>query len=341
MTARTASRPFRSLGLLLVGWILVRAVTIFSSGTFEHAMETATVAIAVKKPMPVDMKPQDRIHSTTASVAPPHRTTSRRTIHWEYSGSPFRTAASFGSFRQANYIYPQNGTGYGLSFASISTMPSSASVPGKRDVSNDNKRWSASVWLLVREDGPASLNTGGELGGSQVGARLFYTVANPIAATARISRPLARAQGGEASIGVALRHRNVGLLIERRVALDSGGRNDFSITAYGGVSEVALGHGVRLDGYAQAGMVGSDAFADGAVRVERTLATIGVARISAGGGAWGGIQPGTKRIDVGPQIVAQMPVNGSNVRISAEWRERVAGNAAPRSGPSLTIGVDF
>lgn len=203
------------------------------------------------------------------------------------------------------------------------------------------KRWSASAWMLVRRDGPVPLGSGGELGGSQVGARLFYDLAAPIAITARVSRPLARVQGGEASAGIALRHRNVGILLERRVALDTGGRNDFSVTGYGGVSEIPVSYGARLDGYVQAGIVGSDGFADAAVRVERTVAIIEKARISVGAGAWGGIQPGARRVDVGPQIVAQLPVEGSNIRISAEWRERVAGDAAPRSGPSLTIGVDF
>ncbi len=75
--------------------------------------------IAVKKPMTVDLKPQDGIRDATASVVPPHRVAPHRAIGSEYSGSPFRTATAFGSFRQANYIYPQNGTGYGLSFASI------------------------------------------------------------------------------------------------------------------------------------------------------------------------------------------------------------------------------
>lgn len=198
-----------------------------------------------------------------------------------------------------------------------------------------------SAWVLVRRDGPPPLGTGGELGGSQAGIRGFYTMAAPVALTARVSRPLARAQGSEASAGIALRHGNIGLLLERRVALDSAGRNDFSATAYGGVSEIKLGHGVRLDGYAQLGIVGGDAFVDGAIRVERTFATIGNTRVSAGAGAWGGAQPGAKRVDAGPQVVAQLPVEGSNIRVSAEWRERVFGDAAPRSGPSITLGVDF
>lgn len=229
-----------------------------------------------------------------------------------------------------------------MSYLTVNAAPAfRPSAPDRASRPKQGKRWAVSAWLLAREDGPVALNRDGELGGSQAGARLLYTVADPIAATARISRPLARARGGEASVGIALRHRNLGLLLERRIALDRGGRNDFSVTAYGGVSEIALWHGMRLDGYAQAGIVGSDGFADGAVRIERTVATIGKARISAGGGAWSGIQPGVERIDVGPQIVAQVPVKGSNIRVSAEWRERVAGHAAPRSGPSLTIGMDF
>jgi hypothetical protein len=225
---------------------------------------------------------------------------------------------------------------------------SNASSPPPQPVSigtwsmpRSTERWSASAWLLIRADGPAPLGAGSELGGSQAGARIFYNITKPVAVTARISRPLARARGGEASAGIALRHGNVGLLLERRIALDKGGRNDFSATAYGGVSEIALGYGVRLDGYAQAGIVGGESFADGAARVERTIAHVQTLRVSAGVGAWGGIQPGAKRVDVGLQVVAYVPIESSTIRISAEWRERVAGNAAPRSGPSLTIGIDF
>jgi hypothetical protein len=36
-----------------------------------------------------------------------------------------------------------------------------------------------------------------------------------------------------------------------------------------------------------------------------------------------------------------LPVRSHSLRLSLDWRERVAGNAMPRSGPALTLGADF
>jgi hypothetical protein len=134
-----------------------------------------------------------------------------------------------------------------------------------------------------------------------------------------------------------------GLIVEERFSLDAGGRARPSVTAFGGISEVRLVGKLRLDAYAQAGVVGLRhrvGFADGAVRVEHPLIARPL-RLSLGAGAWGGAQPGLARLDVGPQIVTRLPVLGGNLRIAGEWRFRVGGNAAPGSGPALSIGADF
>jgi hypothetical protein len=34
-------------------------------------------------------------------------------------------------------------------------------------------------------------------------------------------------------------------------------------------------------------------------------------------------------------------MRGASLRIEADWRFRVAGSAAPGSGPALTLAVDF
>jgi hypothetical protein len=161
-----------------------------------------------------------------------------------------------------------------------------------------------------------------------------------LALTGRLSSALSARQG-EASVGVALRRGPFAVLAERRVALDSGGRNDWSVTAVAGVSDVRLPLDLRLDGYAQAGIVGRDGFAYGALRVERAVLGAGNSRLSVGAGTWGSIQPGVARLDVGPQIVARTMLAGRAMRVSAEWRQRVAGNAAPGSGPVVTLGADF
>jgi hypothetical protein len=129
------------------------------------------------------------------------------------------------------------------------------------------------------------------------------------------------------------------VLAERRVALGQEGRSAFALTFHGGVDELRLPGGFKLEAYAQAGAVGArsrDLFADGSVRVG-----IPVGEMRLGGGMWAGAQPRAARVDAGPQATLRLPALGANLRISAEWRFRIAGEASPGSGPALTLGSDF
>jgi hypothetical protein len=203
------------------------------------------------------------------------------------------------------------------------------------------RSWSGSIWIAAREGSGASLAAGaGQLGGSQAGLRVYRNLTPALALTGRVSTSLA-AKGTEASAGILARRGAFALLAERRFAIDSGGRNDWSLTAVAGVSDIALAHGVRLDGYAQAGLVGRDGFADGALRAERTVLGDNSDRLSVGAGIWGSIQPGVARLDVGPQVIARIIIANRPMRLSGEWRQRIAGNAAPGSGPVVTLGADF
>jgi hypothetical protein len=105
--------------------------------------------------------------------------------------------------------------------------------------------------------------------------------------------------------------------------------------AYGGVSEAAAG-ALRIDAYGQAGMVGArskDLFADGSARISLPLAGVKV-----GAGVWAAVQPGVSRVDLGPQASVRLP---GDLTLAVDWRLRVAGEAAPRSGPSITLSTDF
>ena len=220
--------------------------------------------------------------------------------------------------------------------APLSGIPGSLRIPVA-----GTSRWSASGWFHMRQTGSAVLGPGGTLGGSQAGARLRYRLLDGIAVSARVYSPL-RLQGAEAAIGIEWQpspHLPVHLLAERRQRIGREGRSDFALMAYGGVSEQRLPAGLRLDAYAQAGLVGvrtRDPFVDGAARVSTRIGPIAV-----GGGIWGGAQPGVSRLDFGPQASVRLDVGSTSLRVSADWRFRVAGNAAPASGPSLTIGTDF
>jgi len=203
-------------------------------------------------------------------------------------------------------------------------------------------RWSASAWLLIRdESGGGTLAPGGTLGGSQAGARLTYRLGGGFALSARAYVPLRAMAGAEAAAGLdwrPVRTLPLNLLAERRQRLGREGRNAFALTLYGGASR-DLAPRLRLDAYGQAGVVGlraRDVFADGAVRLTRRAGPVEI-----GAGAWGAAQPGAARLDAGPSLSWRLPVPDSNLRLQADWRFRVADDAAPRSGPALTLAADF
>ncbi|HEV2569956.1 hypothetical protein [Sphingomonas sp.] len=209
-----------------------------------------------------------------------------------------------------------------------------------------SKRLSLSAWALIRSDISPGLAAAGQLGGSQVGIRARYAVADQVHFAARLSSPTGSSKGKEAAVAADLQPFEavpITLTVERRIGLDRGGRNAFGIGVFGGFDRQVASR-TAIDGYAQAGVVGlksRDAYVDGAVRAERQVASIGKMRIGAGAGLWGGAQPGASRLDVGPQVVGHAPVGQLNVRLGAEWRQRVAGNAGPGSGPALSLGADF
>ncbi|RSV33248.1 hypothetical protein [Sphingomonas sp. ABOLH] len=200
-----------------------------------------------------------------------------------------------------------------------------------------------SLWALAR---PGAASGGPvQLGGGQAGMRLRLPVTpdGQAAVAARVATPLA-GLGREAALGIEWRPLPVpvALVVERRVALDSGG----SGTGMGVIAGIdrALPGDLALEAYGQAGAVARDGiepYADGAARVLHPVARIGRSALRLGIGSWGGAQREGARVDIGPSAVASLPVGRGAVRVSLDWRQRVGGNAAPGSGPALTIGSDF
>jgi hypothetical protein len=208
-------------------------------------------------------------------------------------------------------------------------------------------RWSASAWFVLRDGrGIAPGLGGGQLGGSQAGLRIAYAVGDGrrVAIVARVASPL-RGPGREAAIGFEWRPTKFPgrLVAEYRVALDGGGSGPAAgIIAGTGPAPLALGF--DLETYGQAGIVRrrrDEPFAEGAARLSRTIATLGGAKLDLGVGSWGGAQRGVQRLDIGPSLGVRVPVAGKAIRMSLDWRQRVAGNARPGSGPVLVIGSDF
>lgn len=338
------SRPLRALGVVLGGWTAAR---VFALWPIAPAGEAALVDQAdVPPPMPIVAMPLDNdvplFAERPLSARGERAVVKKRYAMAALQGLAEARSAAVGDVAARGAVLPASTSARPLM---VTLARDQSAVPGLPTAASESNRWSGSAWALMRGDGAPSLASGGQLGGSQIGVRIFYAPGPKVVAlTARVSAALSERTGREAAVGLALRGRNVGLIAEQRFALDKSGRDAPAVFAYGGVSDVDIGGGIKFDGYAQAGMVGvrdPEAFVDGALRVETALIEAEKSSLSVGAGVWGGAQKGAARIDVGPQIIARIAVAETNLRISAEWRERIAGDAAPSSGPSITVGFDF
>jgi len=207
-------------------------------------------------------------------------------------------------------------------------------------------RLQLSSWALLRGQqgmpmGPSSLASGGQLGGSQAGARLTYNFSRQLAASFRTSSDVGR-RGGEVAGGVRIQPIGgvpLWFTAERRQRIGSvgPGRNAFALFAEAGLYQRPMPWDFDLDAYLQAGVVGlksRDAFVDGGMTFTRPL----YRQFSAGVGVWGGAQPGVYRVDAGPRVTMKVR---NNLRVHFDWRQQLAGNAAPGSGPAVTLAGDF
>ena len=212
--------------------------------------------------------------------------------------------------------------------------------------------WTLGSWVYLRSgsNGAAGgVAPAGQLGGSQAGARLAYGLgdAGRLRAYGRATIALAETRQREVALGLAfapVAGWPVDVAAERRIAVGSGGRTAFAAMVAGGVSDVALPHGFRLDAYGQAGIVGArrrDGFADAALVVDREVARMPEVSLHLGALAAGAAQPGAARADVGPRLTLRLPEVGEGSRVALDWRQRVAGDAEPRSGLALTLAADF
>ena len=223
-----------------------------------------------------------------------------------------------------------------LAPAAAIPRPAGAPVAKKFD------RLQLSAWALLRGSwGPGALATGGTLGGSQVGGRLTYHLSPSLAASLRSSSSVGGVRYAEVAAGVRwkpLATVPVALNLERRFALNRwGGRNAFALFAEGGLYQTPILGLANLDLYAQGGVVGlksRDLFFDGGATLSRHVWK----NWSAGVGVWGGTQPGLYRVDAGPRLTMDV---GRGIRLHADYRQRLAGEARPNSGPALTIAGDF
>jgi hypothetical protein len=246
--------------------------------------------------------------------------------------------------------------------AQFATRPSLAVSPARPATARPQSRWSADAWLLWRRGGngfnlpgaglPGANLPSGAYGASQAGAVIRYRLgpasAHRPALYLRASSALEKPRGEEAALGLSLRplpRVPVAAMGEVRVTRTLSGDIVRPTTAL--VSEfppLVLPLGAKGEAYVQAGWVGGKhgtLFADGQARIEKPLLRAAGLELRAGAGAWGGAQEGASRLDFGPSATLAVPLGPAGGRLSADWRFRVAGHAAPGSGPAITLSAGF
>lgn len=334
-----ASRPLRFVVALLGGWVAARAIVLWPSAgpiapvaaavappavaipaPFVTAVPSSGVAIG-KGPMLIHRaRDMGRSIAASPSLLPPRLDAT--------APRPFE-AATVDRLPPADTLPP-------AAMMIARPQPPGAMLPS---------RLAGSAWTIVRSGGSAT-PFAPQLGGSQAGMRLTYALgeARRLALSARVSGALGSRQR-EAAVGFDWKPTAlpIHLIAEQRIGIEQA-RGGPSLGLIGGVGPTPIAGAVQIEAYGQAGAVardGIEGFADGSVRLTHPVATLGSAKLDLGLGAWGGAQRGAARFDVGPAASVAVPVVGRNIRLSLEWRQRIAGTARPDSGPAVSLGTDF
>lgn len=331
-------RPIGFLAIILMGWVGTRAAILYTGPVAAPRLVPAAEAHAAIRATPAAL--------AMAFAAP----ASSPSVVWQSASDPRRpharllTDAEIVALHGLRHYYevpPRRAAARGMAATSFvpPTDTAGAAVASARP---DRSRWSLSAWLVARP-GRADPRIGPLLGASQAGARLRYAFDDDrrVAAFVRVAAPLSH---GDAEVGAGLQWQPARAPVTGFVELRSrAGGVAPALGGFGGGS-AALPAGFRLDGYAEAGWVGgrdASGFVDGQIRTARQVAAIGKGGVDAGIGIWGAAQRGAGRLDLGPGLGFTLPVGRGAVRLGLDWRQRIAGHAAPDSGVALTLGAGF
>lgn len=190
------------------------------------------------------------------------------------------------------------------------------------------------------------LAAGGQYGGSQSG--VIATIGFARDAPALLLRTAVahdNLRDREFAVGARWQPKSdwpVSVTAERRFR--NIGPDSFALYVAGGRSDIRLPARFRLETYAQAGIVSDKNaryFFDAQARADRQILPQAPIPLHIGAGVWTGGQRGTQRLDVGPSLRTEIPLGDIQIRLTADWRFRVAGNAAPGNGPALTLSTGF
>lgn len=335
-----SGRPLWFLVIVLSGWTAARGVDLYRAAGSDAGIAPIRALAAAVGITPAAAAPAPDLPPSLGNPTPPIGEAPVRRPQSPAAAAPLDPARSAGRGETQAQTTAAPPLLPGAGMATTVAAPASDAAPSPRA-----GRWAGSAWLIARNGSAIGL-PGSQLGGSQAGVRVTYalTANRRLALAARLSTPLS-GRGREAAAGIDWQPTRlpVHLLAEHRISLD-GGQGGPTLAAIGGFGPVAVTRDVVLEGYGQAGVIardGGEAFADGALRAAHPLVTLARVRIDVGAGIWGGAQRGASRLDVGPSLGLVLPVGGRRLRLAADWRQRIAGDSRPGSGPALSLGTDF
>lgn len=340
-------RAFACIALLCVSWVTARigitTIDIRDASQTDHKGD----------PKPVRIRPVLKLPSaqTLTRQSPKHGVAARAVRHAQNShkkialqpegaapfffsaGTPVRISAAAFLPTDPDVVTP------------IRAPLPSAATPQPLEV------YAYSFWR--RGSSPAGTLGNGQYGGSQSAVIAAIPVlrfsGNPglsrLSMAGRVSVAHGKMRERELAAGVRWRpvaRIPVQVIAERRFREN---RPDaFAALVAGGQSGLKLPLGFRLDGYGQAGFVsgqGGGPFADIAVHAHRPIAQSQSASFAVGAGIWGGGQGNVMRMDIGPNMRANVTAGGARFQLDASWRWRVTGQAQPGNGPAVTLSTSF
>ena len=370
MTMDRAGRPVVGLVAMAAAWIAIRVVTVAPVPPEEAAARVAFVS-KNSATRSADVAERERAARSGTPVAYPQRVDLRAATVGDVVERPYpeRVALAAPTAVEPTVVpAPAPATtaaAHGAIFLSLfSSVPvavlsnmaaTSTARTGEVAVPRErSRRWSLDAWAFVRE-GSSRAGFGprpGTLGASQTGYVARYSPAPDSRFRPAVYTRLAKAliEGGETDTALGVQIRPIpGLPINlhgevRATDVQSRSFIRPAVFATSGFYDVPLGLGFTGRGYAQGGYVGGDfatGFVDGHALAERSILRESGIDMRIGGGVWGGAQQGVSRVDVGPMASYTFRVANKAVRFQADYRFRVAGDAEPADGASLTLSTSF
>lgn len=370
---RLRGQPILVLGLLLAGWISVRALVWQSPfPQLQDALLRDMPQIAAQQERPdgqVDAENSSPL-SAERSIAP---TAARRalaaapaipsSLAWEQLAAPPLPGDEAQPLRKADVAAAHQLLWLAAMShlpvpPSISTRLAAGTEPGEAKQPHALRRpdrWSLDGWVFARQKSGAGLAAQGReptYGTSQAAAVLRYRLAPESAhdphAYGRIYKALVAEGESEGALGLSARPTKavpVRLHAELRgTRFVNSSELRPAVFATTEFPAVALPGGTKAETYLQAGIVGganATGFVDGEAHVMRPVKEYRTGRISLGAGAWGGAQKDAARFDLGPSMRVDVMLADTPARLSLDWRERVAGDADPKSGLAVTLSTGF